>query len=270
MLAYSVFSLRLSEDVPSQSDSVHLISLYLTGCMFVSLSAMTWFAIANKLREKKRLPHWIRWFALNYLCWVVCAKSMHRKARYAAKSKTTTPKASPLPAMAIPLEPPSRLHPTDGANHCLLERDYLSESSPMKHPLLPSKSIPTSAGAAAAAATHESHIPISQSPSTVWVRRPVTRISSALNGPESSNAKEPPVKSRTAADLTLKNQESLYAIHIINRLFFMIFLFLVIFFNIYTWFIYAWLIETKLKGNSTLWTCYDESKLSVVPCNQTI
>ncbi|CAF4865955.1 unnamed protein product, partial [Rotaria sp. Silwood2] len=30
MLAYSVFSLRLSEDVPSQSDSVHLISFYLT------------------------------------------------------------------------------------------------------------------------------------------------------------------------------------------------------------------------------------------------
>ena len=63
MLAYSVFSLRLSEDIPSQSDNVHLISLYLTVCMFFSLSAMTWFAIVNKLRERKHLPYWLRWLA---------------------------------------------------------------------------------------------------------------------------------------------------------------------------------------------------------------
>ena len=87
MLAYSVFSLRLSEDVPSQSDSVHLISLYLTVCMFFSLSAMTWFAIVNKLRERKRLPYWIRWFALDYISWIVFARNMHNKAVRAVKQE---------------------------------------------------------------------------------------------------------------------------------------------------------------------------------------
>ena len=214
--------------------------------MFISLAAMTWFAIANKLREKKRLPHWIRCFALNYLCWVVCATSMHRKARYRAKS-------SPLPATAIPLEAQSRLCPTDGANHSHLDRDYLSESGPMKHSLLPNKS----------SVTHEPS-------STVWVRRPMKKIASAVNGPESAKSKEISVKSRAAADLSSKNQESLYAIHIINRLIFLIFFLLVIVFNLYTWFIYSWSIQTKLADNSTLWTCYDESILSVVPCNKTI
>src|ERR1700722_12249494 len=120
MLAYSVFSLRLSEDVPSQSDSIHLISFYLTICMFFSLSAMTWFAIANKLREKKRLPYWLRWLALDYISWIVCATSMHRKAVRKGQIR--------LSAETIPLQQITRTIPTEFSNNYYFERDSLSKS----------------------------------------------------------------------------------------------------------------------------------------------
>lgn len=67
-----------------------------------------------------------------------------------------------------------------------------------------------------------------------------------------------------------KNQESLYAISIINRLMFVAFFSFVIVFNIYTWFFYSRALKTKLFDNGTLWTCFDESRLAVVSCNETI
>jgi nicotinic acetylcholine receptor, invertebrate len=49
MLAFSVFKLRLSDDVPVQSDSVPLINIYFTVCMSFSLAAMIWFSLRNYL-----------------------------------------------------------------------------------------------------------------------------------------------------------------------------------------------------------------------------
>ena len=241
MLAYSVFSLRLSEDVPSQSDSVHLISLYLTVCMFFSLSAMTWFALANKLREKKRLPNWLRWFALKYLSWIVCARSMHRKARRTLKSEV----AAAAARTSVPFE-----------------RDQ-HQTGAMKLPVLPMTM------------NNDCQVPLhassNASSSTVWVRRPMvkTPASGASNGPDVSKIVEDTLKkTRGIADQTRKNQESLYAIHIINRLFFLIFLSLVIVFNIFTWFIYSRSIQTKLFDNETIWTCFDEISSTVIPCRE--
>lgn len=238
MLAYSVFSLRLSEDVPSQSDSVHLISLYLTVCMFFSLSAMTWFAIANKLREKKRLPNWLRWFALKYLSWIVCAQSMHRKARRTLKSET----AATVTRTSVPFE---REHHQTGS---------------MKLPVLPTTMNNNN---------NETQLSLNPpSSTTVWVRRPMVKTpATTSNGPDTSKMVEDTLKkTRGIADPTRKNQESLYAIHIINRLFFLIFLSFVIIFNIYTWFIYSRSIQTKLFDNETNWTCFDEASSSVIPC----
>lgn len=231
MLAYSVFSLRLSEDVPSQSDSVHLISLYLTVCMFFSLSAMTWFALANKLREKKRLPNWLRWFALRYLSWIVCGQSMHRKARRTLKSETAARTSIPL------------------------ERDH--QSGPMKLPVLPSTT-----NTDQLLSLHPA------SPSTVWVRRPMVKTpATAPNGPDASKIVEDTLKkTKGIPDATRKNQESLYAIHIINRFFFLIFLCTVIFFNLHTWFLYPRSIQTKMFDNETNWTCFDEVASTVIPC----
>jgi hypothetical protein len=263
MLAYSVFSLRLSEDVPSQSDSVHLISLYLTICMFFSLSAMTWFAIANKLREKKRLPYWLRWLALDYISWIVCATNMRRKARRAAKQEL---KPSPMTSVIIPLQQSTTTNSMESPNHCYTDR----ESIPTTVSLLPSKSqqsLRPSTATIQCGTSPDSETRIS--PSTVWVRQSVRKTrSSSANGPNNTKTTN---SSKTPRDPALrKNQESLYAIHIINRLVFLMFLLTVIIINIYTWFIYSRTVKTKLHDNQTVWTCFDESRLEVVNCNDTL
>jgi hypothetical protein len=244
MLAYSVFSLRLSEDVPSQSDSVHLISLYLTICMFFSLSAMTWFAIANKLREKKRLPYWLRWLAIDYLSWMVCARSMHRKAVRIATQQSKTPPSTPA---AISLQPLIAGNTMDYTNHSMSGRDSFPRTLPVRNPNEPAIT------------------------PTVWIRRPLSKTqSSSSNGPENRRTNNSSRKSGQSNALSLtKNQESLYAIHIINRLVFLMFLIIVIIINIYTWFIYSRTIKTKISDHETLWTCFDESRLQIVNCNET-
>lgn len=251
LLAYSVFSLRLSEDVPSQSDSVHLISLYLTICMLFSLSAMTWFAIANKLREKKRLPYWLRWLAIDYLSWLVCATSMHRKAvrmnKQQQQSKTSP--RTPSTPVTIPLTPVNSL---DQPNHSSTERDPFSSIQSINTPNVRTY--------------NESVIT-----PTVWIRRPLSKTrSTTLNGSENRRTTNSLRKSRQSIDPSLtKNQESLYAIHIINRLVFFMFLAIVIMINLYTWFFYSRTVRTKLFTNETAWTCFDESKLEIINCTDT-
>jgi hypothetical protein len=239
MLAYSVFSLRLSDDVPSQSDSIHLISFYLTICMFFSLSAMTWFAIANKLREKKRLPYWLRCLAINYISWIVCARSMHRKAKNIAKQQSKTPPTTDS---------------MEYSNHLYSERESLPRKFPFR----------LSTG------TIRNPNETSITP-TVWIRRPLSKIQSTTsNGPENRRTTSSFRKIRQSNDLSLtKNQESLYAIHIINRLVFLMFLCTVIIINMYTWFFYARTVKTKIFDHETLWTCFDEPRLQVVNCNET-
>jgi hypothetical protein len=281
MLAYSVFSLRLSEDVPSQSDSVHLISLYLTVCMFFSLSAMTWFAIVNKLREKKRLPYWLRWLALDYISWIVCATSMHRKAVRAAKQeqlKTTsdTPTAIPLREISInKLEYP---------NNYYCDRDSVSTGASAKVPLLASKTQPQtfieeSSHPIAPTRCNSSPTNETTTPPSVWVRRRLTEIplspSSTTNGPMNKKPSHIP-KTSSPSHLTkliqqdrsaIKNKESLYAIHIYNRLVFLMFFITVIAINIYTWFFYSRTVRTKLLDDRTSWSCFDESLLAIVNCS---
>jgi hypothetical protein len=71
MLAFSVFKLRLSDDVPVQSDSVPLINIYFTLCMTTSLIAMIWFSFMNILKENKKVPFLIRFLVVN-LCQIFC------------------------------------------------------------------------------------------------------------------------------------------------------------------------------------------------------
>ena len=67
MLAFSVFKLRLSDDVPVQSDSVPLINIYFTLCMMTALCAMLWFSFMNILRENKKIPGPLKCFVLKFL-----------------------------------------------------------------------------------------------------------------------------------------------------------------------------------------------------------
>ncbi|UJR26885.1 hypothetical protein I4U23_008195 [Adineta vaga] len=290
MLAYSVFSLRLSEDVPSQSDSVHLISLYLTICMFFSLSAMTWFAIVNKLREKKRLPYWLRWLALDYISWIVCAASMHRKASRAVKQEQMkTSPITPSTPVAIPLQQLTGIAPTEYSDSYYFERDSLSADASPKLPLL----VPRSPRQSNAEQTHQpittttattqftttsiqdTSCPNPNVSSSVWIPKRGTHhpFSSSSNGPSNkrcSHLSKASTQSRSTKLIhnyaEIKNKESLYAIHIYNRFVFLIFFLTVIGINIYTWFIYSRTVRTKLFDNRTVWSCYDESSLSIINC----
>jgi len=267
MLAYSVFSLRLSEDVPSQSDSVHLISLYLTVCMFFSLSAMTWFAIVNKLREKKRLPYWLRWLALDYISWIVFAASMHRKARRIAKQEQQLKLSSTTPSTpeTIPLQSlTTTTLPTEYSNNYYFDRESLLAG--------------TSTQPITSSSTNETIQPTINSPSSssVWIRRRLTNIplSSTSNGPlnkkfiHTSKTSSQPHSPKFSQDRSAtKNKESLYAIHIYNRLVFLMFFLTVIVINIYTWFFYAKTVRTKLLDDQIIWSCYDESRLAIVNCS---
>ncbi|KAI3383101.1 hypothetical protein SNEBB_006676 [Seison nebaliae] len=76
MLAYAVSSLRMAEEVPAQSESVPLISIYLTLCMGFSLVAMIWFSIMNKLREMKRLPACLQTLVLHHFARLTCAQDV--------------------------------------------------------------------------------------------------------------------------------------------------------------------------------------------------
>ncbi|CAF0848709.1 unnamed protein product [Didymodactylos carnosus] len=292
MLAYSVFSLRLSEDVPSQSDSVHLISLYLTVCMCYSLLAMTWFAFTNKLREKKRLPHWIRWLALDYVAYVVCATNMHRKAKRTAPPSTSHTR--PLPSQHSPLLLPQKnnVNVAEYSNSCYLERDFIPNHHQFPKLIILPKSHTF-------LSEHHNELSSSQDTSTIfsgrrrrsltsadlrneatiWIRRGTANTTHEFirhqpNGPcdnntnnQSTSRNKSTLKSSANAVVPIsKDKESLYAIHIYNRLVFLIFLLFTFVLNIYTWFFYSRSLPTSLNEKNSKWICFDENILSVVNC----
>ena len=69
LLSFAVFKLRLSDDVPAQSDSIPLINIYFTLCISFSLASMIWFSSFEYLTDRtKPLSKKTRNFILNYLC----------------------------------------------------------------------------------------------------------------------------------------------------------------------------------------------------------
>jgi hypothetical protein len=67
LLSYSVFIVRLSEDVPTQSDSIPLIMIYFLLCMAFSLKAMIWFSFKNVLNDTLYIPLWLKYLIINYI-----------------------------------------------------------------------------------------------------------------------------------------------------------------------------------------------------------
>ena len=75
LLSFAVFKLRLSDDVPVQSDSIPLINVYFTLCISFSLASMVWFSFLDYMKERKKpLAKWLRVFVLKYLCSIMCIK----------------------------------------------------------------------------------------------------------------------------------------------------------------------------------------------------
>lgn len=90
MLSFSVFKLRLSDDVPVQSDSIPLINIYFTLCMTFSLTAMVWFSIVNLLKERKKVPNCCKLLVLRYICYVMCIKVDENIENFIDQKKTLT------------------------------------------------------------------------------------------------------------------------------------------------------------------------------------
>ncbi len=89
------FLLRLSDDVPVQSDSIPLINIYFTLCMSFSLSAMIWFSLMNIYKEEKKIPRLVRIVVLKYLCCIMCAKTFNKVSTpCCANDKTSTSQKS--------------------------------------------------------------------------------------------------------------------------------------------------------------------------------
>jgi len=75
LLTFAVFKLRLSDDVPSQSDTIPLINIYYFVCMSFSLASMIWFSMVNYLKQRdKPLTKMSRYIILKYLCRIMRIK----------------------------------------------------------------------------------------------------------------------------------------------------------------------------------------------------
>lgn len=72
-------TLRLNDDVPSQSDTMPLFNIYFLGCMFFSLFAMIWFFLMNILNEEKELSNCLRCSVLKVCCVFDCTSQSYRK-----------------------------------------------------------------------------------------------------------------------------------------------------------------------------------------------
>ena len=82
MLAFAVYKLRLSDDVPVQSDITPLINIYFTLCMTFSLSAMIWFSLRNVLTQNKVLPKWLRYIVINHVCRILLIKEYKQEESF--------------------------------------------------------------------------------------------------------------------------------------------------------------------------------------------
>jgi len=78
LLSFAVFKLRLSDDVPVQSESIPLINVYFILCILYSLSSMVWFSLLNNLKEQKPLSNFFRQFLIQYVCFLMCIRTNNK------------------------------------------------------------------------------------------------------------------------------------------------------------------------------------------------
>ena len=63
-LTFGVYALRISSDLPVQSEYMPLVSIYFNICILYTLISLIWFAIANYFVDKTRLPKCLKLFAV--------------------------------------------------------------------------------------------------------------------------------------------------------------------------------------------------------------
>ncbi len=62
-LTFGVYALRISSDLPVQSEYMPLVSIYFNIAITYTLISLIWFAIANYLVGKTWLPKWLELLA---------------------------------------------------------------------------------------------------------------------------------------------------------------------------------------------------------------
>ena len=77
-MTFAVTGLRISGEIPVQSDYLPLITLYILLSILYTFAGFTWFIIANKLSKKHRLPGFlskIAYVVKKALFWIFKNKS---------------------------------------------------------------------------------------------------------------------------------------------------------------------------------------------------
>jgi hypothetical protein len=76
ILTFAVLKLKLSDDVPAQSDYIPLFNIYYIGCMFVSLLSLLWFTIVSHYRANKdKIPIFVKHLVKKVICRIMCVKN---------------------------------------------------------------------------------------------------------------------------------------------------------------------------------------------------
>ena len=73
-MAYSVYSLRISNDLPVQADYVPRITFFFTLSVIISLLVLAWFVHFNSIKSKDHLPKFYE-ILLNLIQKIKCKKS---------------------------------------------------------------------------------------------------------------------------------------------------------------------------------------------------
>lgn len=64
LMTYSVYSIRISSDMPVESEYLPLVTLYFMLCIMNTFLAFNWFLIANKFLAKSKTPKLLTCLAL--------------------------------------------------------------------------------------------------------------------------------------------------------------------------------------------------------------
>ncbi len=80
-LTFSVYSLRISQDIPTQSEYLPMISLYFIASILFVLIAFAWFIIENYFKTNLFLPNWLLFLMTNIQKLIDKFKSVKMKKR---------------------------------------------------------------------------------------------------------------------------------------------------------------------------------------------
>jgi hypothetical protein len=72
-MAFSVYSLRISNDLPVQSDYIPRITYFFTFSILINLLVLTWFVQLNFLKVKENLPR-VYEILVNFILKMNCKK----------------------------------------------------------------------------------------------------------------------------------------------------------------------------------------------------